>query len=383
VHTSIATGCYPDRHGIYGNLDFKVGNHEQPWAWGHKHVKVPDIFTAAKKAGLTTAAVFWPVTGNHPDIDYLCDEYWTQGKADTHMAAFQRMGSSPEVLGIIKRYEKDLIDRVHPSCDYFILNVASDIIVEYKPDLMMIHPADIDAYRHHSGVFGPMVRKGIEDTDRYIGMVMQAAEKAGTLDETNLCLVSDHGQMDIKRVMNLNVKFVQAGLIRLDAKGEIRNWDAYCLSGGLSALVYLKDRGDKAVYEKTYHLLRELCDEGVYGISQVFTEEEADKEERFGGDFSFVLETDGYTSFADNWLPPLVTSFDTSDYRSGHATHGYLPEKGPQPVFVAKGPAFKKEYQAPWHHIVDEAPTFAKILGCPLPGCDGSSMDELLAGSGK
>lgn len=379
IHTTIVTGCYPNKHGIFGNLDFTVGKHIQPWMWDHKFVKVPDIFDAAKKAGKTTAAVFWPVTGNHPSIDYLCDEYWVQNESDTHEAAFRRMGSSPEVLEIIKKYENILVDRRHPDADDFVVHVAAEIFKRFTPDLLMLHPANMDAYRHRNGVFDEKNQQGIFETDRYIGWIMAEVEKAGLLSETNLCLISDHGQMDIKRVMNLNVKFVQNGLIELDDQNEIKNWDAYCLSGGLSALVFLRYKNNKAIYDKTYALLKRLCDEGVYGISEVYTEKEVDTKERFGGDFSFVLETDGFSSFADRWVPPLVDfKFAVNDYRTGAATHGYLPRKGPQPIFVARGPSFKENHEEPWHHIVDEAPTFAKVLGFEMHDIDGKCMDAIL-----
>jgi hypothetical protein len=98
----------------------------------------------------------------------------------------------------------------------------------------------------------------------------------------------------------------------------------------MSAVVYLKDPGNRKLYQKTHTLLRNLCEEGIYGIGQVYTESEAREKERFGGDFSFVLETDGYTSFGDDWKRPLVKNLDFSDYRYGKATHGYLPGKGPR-----------------------------------------------------
>lgn len=77
AHTAMATGCVPGKTGISGNFErlepARLAPH--PWALDHKLVKVPDIFTAAKRAGLTTASVFWPVTGNHPDVDYLINEW--------------------------------------------------------------------------------------------------------------------------------------------------------------------------------------------------------------------------------------------------------------------------------------------------------------------
>ena len=151
----MSTGVYPDRHGIEGNLVFSTQGGDVPWKWFHDAVKVPDLFQAAKKAGKTTAAVFWPVTGNHPDIDYLIDEYWTQGPDDDFLSAFERTGSSPEVLKIVERHRGKVegYERRHPWCDNFIINCAADIIRQFKPDLLMIHPANIDGYRHGYGLF--------------------------------------------------------------------------------------------------------------------------------------------------------------------------------------------------------------------------------------
>lgn len=76
-HATMSTGVYPDKHGVTGNLEFHPGQAENlPWLWDYKYnLWKTDIFTEAKKAGYRTAAVFWPVTGNHPAIDYLIDEY--------------------------------------------------------------------------------------------------------------------------------------------------------------------------------------------------------------------------------------------------------------------------------------------------------------------
>ena len=96
------------------------------------------------------------------------------------------------------------------------------------------------------------------------------------------------------------------------------------------------------------------------------------------GDFSFVLETDGYTSFSTDWNRPAVRPFDRNDFRYGHATHGYLPEKGPQPTFMAVGPSFRENEWLDSAAMIDAAPTFAALLGVPLPAADGKILQELL-----
>ncbi len=378
-HTTMATGVYPNKHGVCGNLEFLPGVSPLPWLWDRKWNRCnDDIFFAAKAAGYTTAAVFWPVTGNHPAIDCLIDEYWTQSALDTPRAAYARMGSDERMLSIVERHIGDNRIRQHPPTERFIIDCSCDIIREYKPDVLFLHPANIDAYRHHSGLFNDRVLKGVEETDQWIGEIMDAVRDAGMLKQTNLVLTSDHGQLEIKRVISLNVLLAERGFISLNEDGTLRDWNAWCLSGGLSALVFLKDPKDAGLRGRVSALLRELCNEGVYGFSQVFTTEEISEREHLGGGFSFVLETDGYTSFGDSCSRPLVASFDDADYRYGRATHGHLPDKGPQPTFLCKGPDFAENVTLEQGRLVDQAPTFAKLLGVSLPQAEGVPMDELL-----
>ena len=91
-----------------------------------------------------------------------------------------------------------------------------------------------------------------------------------------------------------------------------------------------------------------------------------------------MLESDGYTSFAEDYKRPMVKALDLSDYRFGRATHGHNPDKGPQPVFFAFGPAIKEGVQLERRPTVDEAPTYAKVLGVEMPWADGKPIDEIL-----
>ena len=96
-HSTMMTGVYPDRHHIVNNEAPILGVEHCLWQHFRSSVKAPSIFDAAKKAGLTTAAVFWPVTGKDPAIDYLVDEYWPQHGEDS-LSAFRDSGSSGEVI---------------------------------------------------------------------------------------------------------------------------------------------------------------------------------------------------------------------------------------------------------------------------------------------
>ena len=159
--------------------------------------------------------------------------------------------------------------------------------------------------------------------------------------------------------------------------GNLLDLTGVCCSNAMSAMVYLKDPANVQDYAKTYAVLQKMAAEGIYGFTTVYTKDET-KAMGLDGDFSFVLETDGYTSFSTDWNRPAVRPFDRNDFRYGHATHGYLPEKGPQPTFMAVGPSFRENVWLDSAAMIDEAPTFAALLGVPLPAADGKILQELL-----
>ena len=82
--------------------------------------------------------------------------------------------------------------------------------------------------------------------------------------------------------------------------------------------------------------------------------------------------------FGDYYTRPLVRDLSNSDYRFGSATHGYLPQKGPQPILLAKGPDIKENTVLSGGHIIHEAPTYAKILGVDLGDTDGHAIVDIL-----
>lgn len=376
-HVTMMTGTYPNKHGVTSNFPFTMNEKPTPWNWFADVIKSKDIFTACKEKGLTTATVFWPVTCCHKDIDFMIPEYTPQ-LGDTLEEAFKRAGCDEDMLAIVMKNSGYLKEFKHPYTDEFIINCACDILREKQPDVLLIHPGNIDAARHAHGTFNEKVDQTIIDTDRFIKMLMDVQEELGLAENTNFVLTSDHGQVDIQRIINPNVMLADYGFMDVDKDGMITDWRAYCLSNGLSAVVYLKNPEDENTRQRVFQLLRWMRNEGVYGISEVYTTEEANEKFHLDGDFSFVIESDGYTSFGASAKAPIVQSFGDMDYRYGRASHGYLPERGPQPIFVVKGPDFKENVIIEDGRLIDEAPTYAEILGVDLPDADGEPIMELI-----
>ena len=267
--------------------------------------------------------------------------------------------------------------RIHPYHDNFLMRCAADMLRTFKPNLLMIHPANIDGYRHQTGLFTEKVTQGLYETALWLDLIMKAADDAGILDKTDFFIVSDHGQMDIRRSVHLNVLLRKHGLIDVDENGNFVDWRAWVQSSGLSAQVFLKDPEDKAVWQQVYDLMSSLRDEQIYGISEVFTAEEAKEKHHLAGKFSFVLETDGMTTFGNDWQEPLMRQLNNSDYRFGRATHGYLPHKGPQPTLMCWGPDIEAGAHISDARLIDEAPTIAYLLGLEMPGAEGVPQAEL------
>ena len=386
VHATLITGAPAGVTGITNNLIFKPGapdTDNTQWYNILSEIKCDTLLHAAKRAGLTTACSTWPVTADGGDvIDYLVPSalnYYFDGYEEHPLDVYRLHGASEEMMEIITegvaRYGH--IDR-HPEYDEFQMYCASEIIRRFKPNLLLVHPGDVDSKRHRGGVFSELVLQAIERTDAWLGQLLDAVEEAGIEKDTDFVVLSDHGQINITRVISPNVILVDNGLIRLAEDGTIKEWDAYVKSAGASAHVYLSRPDDKVLWDRVYRLLSGMAEEGIYGFEKVYTTEETKEKYGLFGDFSFVLETDGYTSFGEKLQRPMVSGYDYSDYRYGKGTHGHEPHKGPQPPFIAKGPSFKEGVVLSEGDILNHAPTLAHVLGVELQDAWGKPVMEIL-----
>lgn len=386
AHFSMASGCMPGKTGFYKNayLPFDPKG-RKGWILDSLEQPVEDFFAAAKRAGMTTASVYWPSMANNPHIDWLINECFPGGDEDI-LKVFQEQGANEEALFAVehamKYFPYGYKDRKQPTRDTtfddFLIDCLCTLIREQKPDFAVAHHCYIDTMRHRYGLFNDYVREAVDIADECLGKIVEALKDAGVYEDTNIVLVSDHGQMNVCRNIKPNVLLRHGGFLKVNARGELENWQAYVQSQGGSAHVYLKDREDRKLYDSVYNYLKGFAADGVWGFREVLTEQET--RERYGlyGDFSFVLESDGYTSFSESLKEPLVGKLDITDYRLGRATHGYAPEKGPQPVFCGKGSAFRENAYLAQGNIIDIAPTLAAIMGQRMPEAEGRVLAELL-----
>ena len=385
AHTAIITGCRPGKNGIYVNSKIKPFKDAYVhWPLESRNVRVENLFAAAKRAGCSTASVFWPITACDPNIDHVINEYFFYLPDEDIVETFRRQGSDEVALQAVRenmprfRYEKRAKGtgpNLNNTMDDFIMGCTCWLLRNAKPDVLALHNCYIDSTRHYYGAFAPEVYKALDQMDVWLGEVLQAMEDAGCYEDVNFIILSDHGQMDFDRYTRLNVLLQRGGFIDIAPDGSVYDWRAFC-KGGMSAPVFLSDPNYEPLKQQVYEYLLELAKDPQWGIEQVFTVEETKEIYGTYGTFSFMVEGDGHTSFTDDWHGECSVPVETVEgYR---AKHGYRPEKGPQPIFLAAGPAFKSGAVVANAHVTDEAPTLAAVLGQTLPQADGRVLHELL-----
>lgn len=375
VHTSILTGCYPERHGVIHNEQFFPFTKSMPWFEEASLCKVKTLPDFAKEAGFSTAYVYWPVTlGAQVD--------WNLHRGGVHtpvenLIPTLRNRATPGLFDEVWPYAKDTFEEpdYYVSSDAYTCRACEYMIRTYQPDVLYAHIVLIDHARHAGGVHGQHIHKAYDYLDGQLQLILNALKDTGLDEQTILCLTSDHGHLDVERVVSINRFLLDHGLQQADQDGNLLSYDVYCHSCSLSAQIYVRQQ-DPELARKARDLLWE--NRRLLGIGAIVDKKECRERYHTDGDYAFMLETDGRTSFSAMPHFPLVTPTDNSDYRTSKASHGHQPERGPQPAFVVRNPFAKRTVSLSHGNVIDQAPTLAALLGFEMSGCDGKPIDALL-----
>ena len=363
-HTTLVTGVWPIEHGIYNNTHFDpLGKNPGEWYWFATDIRVPTLWQAASKVGISTASVFWPVTVNPQSIDYLVAAYPARTSDDHNlMEALSR----PD--GYLSQIEKETgpLYIVTPvtSFDELLTKVSIAIIKEKRPGFMTIHLVSLDSIEHATGPFSPKSNAAMEMIDGMIGR-LAAAERANN-PKAIVVVVSDHGFARTHSRVNLLIPFVKAGLITLkdtnvNTKPAVASWIATMWNADGTAYIILHDPNVVKIQNEVAILLARLKEDPSYGISRILTHNEIIAE---GGDPE--------ASFMVAWEP----GFEGGDALQGEVvnpipetgTHGYLPTF-PQmrSSFFALGFGIANHRDVGTIDMRQIAPTVAAFLGVHLP----------------
>lgn len=377
AHSTMMTGCHEEKHGIYHNEKVEVGVAHPAWHWYRRELGTKTIFDAAKESGYSISVINWPVTGADPSIDYLIPEIWSDDPGGDSRPRFATV-CSKGMMELYDKYSYMLRWKYQPELDNFGVACLKQIIEEHEPDVIMLHLSYLDHARHNFGGFAPEAKQALLECDRKIGELNDILRRKGLYEQYNFAVMGDHGHLPVKQVFHPNILLAREGLIELDAEGKVKDYQCYIHSAGLSAHVVLKDPKNDTVRKKVEDLLQAWVAKEEYGCEQILGKEELKNVHHLTGPFEYVIEGRLGTSFGNNCTGELLCPTDNSDYKLSVSAHGHLPDKGPQPIFFAAGPDIKSGVILERAELIDEAPTYAKILGVEMPWAQGRVLKEIL-----
>jgi alkaline phosphatase D len=322
-HYTIATGLYPDHHGLIDNnflapdlgLSYRMSDRaavENPSFYGGE-----PIWITAEKQGAKAASFFWvgseaPVGGRHPT-------YWKKYDGT--------VGYEARIDTVIKWFG-------YPE--------------EKRPELVTLYFDEPDATSHRFGPVSPQTERVVERLDSLIGVLRFKLSALPFSKRINLILLSDHGMGAISRDRYINLKEI------------VPDRMISSVSGGNP--VYLINAREG----KTDSVL--LLLNGKKGL-KAWTKSDVPARLHFGSNSrvpQIVVLADSSWSLG---IRP-----DPSSIRGG--AHGYdNADSDMFAIFYASGPAFKKNYRFHELNNTDIYGMICRILNLrPAPN-DGNQED--------
>lgn len=320
-HYSIATGLYPDKHGIVMN-DFhapdvggKYGVKYRTTVQDGKYYGGTPIWNAAEKQGVKSASLFW--VGSTADIQ----------------------GMKPSIsINYNEQLPQDT--RIDSLVNWIRLPLNK------RPHLIMWYYHEPDGLGHEYGPESEEIIGVIENLDQFLTRFFKKMRQLPQFDKLNFIITSDHGMAHISPNRNINIdEIVDTSLIEfVDGGNPIMNIK---VKEGQLDKVYNQLIEGNYKYKAWKH--GQLPEHLHYG-NNVRTH-----------DITIVADS----SWSINWSEP------SSEY-SMFGTHGYEnTNKDMNAIFYAAGPAFKENHIHPQFNNIDIYPLMGEILEIELPENDG------------
>ncbi len=319
-HYSMATGLYPDNHGIVSNnfycpdlkMVYRIGDREM--VENSAFYGGEPIWVTAERQGITTASYFW--VGSEAPIKEIQPTYW---KKYDHSFPFSNRIDT--VIRWLSLPEKE------------------------RPRLIMLYFDEPDSTGHNPGPNTPELDKMIIKLDSLVGVLVQRLSDLPIAKKINLIVTSDHGMTELS-----TERYVDLG------RHVRREWVER--RHGSNPLFSIQPIEGKRDY--VYNLLK-----GVKNI-QVWKAGEVPARFNYGNNprvLDLIVLAD--STWSVGWGSP------NERYYTGGA-HGWdYAQKDMHTIFYATGPAFKKGHVHTPFEVVDLYPLIAKILGIKPAKVDG------------
>lgn len=171
-HYSIATGLYPDEHGIVQN-QFYDKNLNSSYRIGDKKA-VSDgrfyggepIWVTAEKQGIKTASFYW--VGSEAEINGIRPSYW-------------------------KSYENTMPFHQRIDTITYWLQLADSV----RPRLVLFYLPEPDAISHEYGTNSIQTKNMVKYLDSVVGLLIKKVSILPIASKVNYIILSDHGMSDL------------------------------------------------------------------------------------------------------------------------------------------------------------------------------------------
>lgn len=336
-HVSLATGTYPDRHGIVGNrfLDPKRGLFD--YGNDAAFLQAEPLWAAAERQGVRAAVFFW-------------------------------VGSETDWHGIGASYRRVPFDsRVTEQEKVAQILAWWDLPPGQRPGLVMSWWHGVDHVAHRHGPESRQVTLQLQQQDAALGQLLAGLDARHAWGDTTLLVVSDHGMTTLGHSVDLHEVLGDAGV------------GARVFHAGGTARIYLERpaRADEVVA-----LLDRLQGVHAYRAGAV-PERLRDRHPTRTGDVVAMIDPPRYFTRAggkyDRWQQ---ISALWGNHVGGHGYDPRLPAM--QGSFLALGRGIPPGTALAKVRAVDVAPTVARLLGIDPPAqCEGRPIRGLGASPGS
>lgn len=358
-HISMVTGMLPNKHGIYYNRP--VNSKEK--AWSFSMIKTPTVFDAVQAAGLSSSAIFWPVTAEST-IHYNVPSSALMKKEST--SDFMNQVASP---GLWKELEQNAIGKVLPmeiKTDENTGKMTSYILKMYKPAFTAVHLVGIDHAQHKVGLKNQSVADALKVIDDAIKNIIQAIDESGMTDHTTLLIAGDHGFCDVHASLSPNVWLKKKGIYKSNNR-----WKARFYASNGSAFLYLKDPGDERTLRRVKRILDDLPEEQ----KALFRIIEKDELQHLGADPDAFL--------ALNPAQGIIVRQTGSGKLLKPVTgggHGYLADfPDIMTGFIGWGKGLSAGTVIQQMKVPDIAPIIARLLEIDFHAEDGEAIEDIFS----
>jgi hypothetical protein len=360
AHATMVTGLNPDRHGV---IDNGIGGQ---WFKQRTDIKADTLWDAVRKAGHSVAIVTWPSTYG-AEVDHLIPEDLANASDPTNDI---RAGSTPGLFdALIAGGERPgllpfMQLEAGTPLDAMTARFAVEIVKRHKPRLLLAHFLDYD-HRMHAGPFSPDACKALARLDAHVSEIREAYRAAGLLARTTFFVVSDHGFLEVKKVLNAYAMLKDA---RWDdiAPGEALE-KSFSLKVAGGSIAFYPPAGSQGLDADRLRKLRANVEAKHGNAVSWMTPEKARSLGGFPGALFTLCARPGYSISPLSPTGPLL-----SDPVKYPGAHGYCPEeRGMDAVFIASGHCVKKGNPLPRMSLADVAPTVARFLNAKLGRVQG------------